>query len=345
MRVDSNELDKLIEVCTLCGSCNNSCPVFEVDLTEPGSPRGKINLIGEYLKGDISDGNSMNEIMKSCLLCGNCNLACTKGVDFRKILIGYRSLSEFSRNTKNICNCSEKINENIRKLTKSKYIRTDFDILLYSGYTVGRYYPEFIKKAIKIITNEGMTVFVPDDLNNCQSCYKEYGYSKSFKKSVSLNKKKFEELSFKKILCFSERDMLIFEEDYNLENVTISTIQKYLIINYKKYEIDGNLIKSNKKNVYHGSLFEKNFINYSEDNKEFFNNNKIDLEIFHKDCCGSGINFEDTENKYSMALADRFVGKLDDNNIDNLIVSSPECYKWLSRFIQDKIIFLIDIFI
>ncbi len=345
MKNNSTELYSLIEVCTLCGNCNNTCPIFKIDLTEPESPRGRINLIKELMNGNVSDSWKLGKIMKSCLLCGNCNISCTKGVDFRKILIGYRSKSIFFKNLKKKNNIREKINGNIRKFTKFKNYQTDSDILLFPGYTVGRYYPEFIGRVIEIFNGIGLSVLVPDNLDNCQAYYKESGDMDGFEKALSINKEKLIKMSFDKMLCFSEKDVLIFKEDYDFNKIKISTLQEYLFLNYKYFRLNKNNINLYKKSAYHESLFEKNFINYSEDNKEFFNSNKIDLEIFHEDCCGSGINFEDNENGYSIALADRFIGKLNDNNIDNLIVSSPECYKWLSKFIPNRIVSPIEIFI
>lgn len=93
------EIEKLkehIQICTLCGSCNNSCPVYGIELTEPYSPRGKINLIGEFIAGNIQDSENMNELISVCLICGYCQNSCSKGVDFRSIFSGYLSLTGHS---------------------------------------------------------------------------------------------------------------------------------------------------------------------------------------------------------------------------------------------------------
>ncbi len=93
MGKDSEELQKLLDVCTLCGSCNSSCPVFGIELTEPYSPRGKINLIGEIIAGNIPDSEKMKELITVCLICDYCQDSCSKGVDFRSIFSGYFSLA------------------------------------------------------------------------------------------------------------------------------------------------------------------------------------------------------------------------------------------------------------
>ena len=93
MKKDPGELQKLLDICTLCGSCNNSCPIFGIELTEPYSPRGKINLVGEFLSGNIPDSEEMKELISVCLICGYCQHSCSKGVDFRSIFTGYLSLA------------------------------------------------------------------------------------------------------------------------------------------------------------------------------------------------------------------------------------------------------------
>ncbi len=79
-------------ICTLCGSCNSSCPVYEIELTEPNSPRGKINLIKEVMAGHLSESQQIKELISVCLFCGYCQDSCSKGVDFRAVFTGYLSL-------------------------------------------------------------------------------------------------------------------------------------------------------------------------------------------------------------------------------------------------------------
>ncbi len=95
MGEDIEKLKGLIQVCTLCGSCNNSCPVYGIELTEPYSPRGKINLVGEYIAGNISDSKKMKELISVCLICGYCQDSCSKGVDFRGIFTGFLSAAGY----------------------------------------------------------------------------------------------------------------------------------------------------------------------------------------------------------------------------------------------------------
>ncbi len=94
MGIDYKDLEKLLDLCTLCGSCNSSCPVYDIELTEPYSPRGKINLIKEFTAGNITASDKMQELISVCLICGYCQNSCSKGVDFKSIFTGYLSLAD-----------------------------------------------------------------------------------------------------------------------------------------------------------------------------------------------------------------------------------------------------------
>ncbi len=98
MNEDREKLKDLIKLCTLCGSCNNSCPVYNIELSEPYSPRGRINLIKEFMNGNIPDSKRMKELISVCLMCGYCQNSCSRGVDFRSIFSGFLSLSDLSEN-------------------------------------------------------------------------------------------------------------------------------------------------------------------------------------------------------------------------------------------------------
>ncbi len=94
MGLNLKNLLKSVNDCNLCGSCNGSCPVYAIELAEPYSPRGKINLIGEYLKGNIVDNQWMNKLISVCLICGYCQDSCSKGVDIIRIFKEYLSVAE-----------------------------------------------------------------------------------------------------------------------------------------------------------------------------------------------------------------------------------------------------------
>jgi len=94
MGTDKNDLKRMLDLCTLCGSCNSSCPVYDIELTEPYSPRGKINLIKEFTAGHITASDKMQELISVCIICGYCQNSCSKGVDFKSIFNGYLALTE-----------------------------------------------------------------------------------------------------------------------------------------------------------------------------------------------------------------------------------------------------------
>lgn len=98
--MDEKDLLERTDLCTLCGSCNSSCPVFGIERTEPYSPRGRINLIREVLINNIHDSEEMREMISVCLMCGYCVNSCSRGVDFMSIFRGYLALPFSQENDK-----------------------------------------------------------------------------------------------------------------------------------------------------------------------------------------------------------------------------------------------------
>lgn len=62
----------MLEDCTHCGLCRNSCAVFDILKTETIAPRGLIHL---------AKNKQLTENLYKCTLCKNCKLSCPVNVD------------------------------------------------------------------------------------------------------------------------------------------------------------------------------------------------------------------------------------------------------------------------
>ena len=77
-------ISDIAKVCSDCGNCLFSCPVYNAELIEPNSPRGKVNLLKGIIDGNLSDTSLSKKYIYQCLLCGACEDTCTKGVEYLK---------------------------------------------------------------------------------------------------------------------------------------------------------------------------------------------------------------------------------------------------------------------
>ncbi|MCP4680895.1 MAG: (Fe-S)-binding protein [Desulfobacterales bacterium] len=66
--------------CGKCGLCLITCPVYKEVLSESISPRAKIQLIRHYTEKGLSSSSSLNNCIKTCLMCGTCSANCPSGV-------------------------------------------------------------------------------------------------------------------------------------------------------------------------------------------------------------------------------------------------------------------------
>ncbi|MDX1809568.1 MAG: (Fe-S)-binding protein [Sulfurospirillaceae bacterium] len=58
--------------CIKCGKCIPTCTIHEVNLDEVTSPRGFLDLLGAYQRGDLELDKNAKDIFESCFLCTNC---------------------------------------------------------------------------------------------------------------------------------------------------------------------------------------------------------------------------------------------------------------------------------
>ena len=62
--------------CIKCGKCIPVCTIHQVNPDETTSPRGFIDLLGAYEKGQLELDKNAKDIFESCFLCTNCVDVC-----------------------------------------------------------------------------------------------------------------------------------------------------------------------------------------------------------------------------------------------------------------------------
>ena len=66
------DFSKISDECIKCGKCIPTCTIHQVNTDETTSPRGFIELLGDYQKGELELNKNTKEIFESCFLCTNC---------------------------------------------------------------------------------------------------------------------------------------------------------------------------------------------------------------------------------------------------------------------------------
>lgn len=88
-----NEASSELNLClsTRCNFCRDVCPEYNANRTEFNSPRGKLELISEVLKGRIDPIEVVN-VLPECDTCRKCYFSCPGGVDVPKIFQEFKVL-------------------------------------------------------------------------------------------------------------------------------------------------------------------------------------------------------------------------------------------------------------
>lgn len=66
------EFNTSTDECIKCGKCIPVCTIYNVNMDEVTSPRGFLDLLGAYQRGDLELDKNAKDIFESCFLCTNC---------------------------------------------------------------------------------------------------------------------------------------------------------------------------------------------------------------------------------------------------------------------------------
>ncbi|MFK5882268.1 MAG: (Fe-S)-binding protein [Sulfurospirillum sp.] len=66
------EFNTSTDECIKCGKCIPVCTIHNVNMDEVTSPRGFLDLLGAYQRGDLELDKNAKDIFESCFLCTNC---------------------------------------------------------------------------------------------------------------------------------------------------------------------------------------------------------------------------------------------------------------------------------
>lgn len=77
--------------CIKCGKCIPVCTIHNVNADEVTSPRGFLDLLGAYQRGNLELDKNAKDIFESCFLCTACVEACPKSLPTDMVIEQVRS--------------------------------------------------------------------------------------------------------------------------------------------------------------------------------------------------------------------------------------------------------------
>jgi len=88
---DIFNFDKTADDCVKCGKCIPVCTIHNVNADEVTSPRGFIDLLGAYKRGNLELDKTAKDIFESCFLCTACVEVCPKSLPTDMLIEQVRS--------------------------------------------------------------------------------------------------------------------------------------------------------------------------------------------------------------------------------------------------------------
>jgi glycolate oxidase iron-sulfur subunit len=76
--------------CVNCGMCQQVCPTFKVNHQEYYAPRGRAQIIKNYLEGRLKITSKLEDVFMSCILCNACADFCLSGVRIDRLFRNMR---------------------------------------------------------------------------------------------------------------------------------------------------------------------------------------------------------------------------------------------------------------
>jgi len=70
------DFTKTSEACVKCGKCIPSCTIHQINADEVTSPRGFLELVGSFQRGELELDKNAKDIFEKCFLCTTCVSIC-----------------------------------------------------------------------------------------------------------------------------------------------------------------------------------------------------------------------------------------------------------------------------
>ncbi len=367
------EIEEYAKICADCGNCLQLCPVYNAELREPDSPRGKVNLIKELVKGNLENNKLNRDFVYRCVLCGSCEYVCTRGINYIDIMIKYRNLISKEKEIpklkkfvlffykrkflKIILPISDLFSKSFLKRfipipsrLNKKRLKKDYDkdklydILIFPGCVLTNFYPDILVKIKDLFEKRGKTVVIPKDFSCCGFPHLSQGWKKEFEKLKKKNKDLLNQYKFKQIVIPCGTGVMTFKKYYDIKDSEIFELTEYLYKNFKDLEIDSDKFK-NKNISFHHPCHTAKSLGIKEEPEYFMN---ILGKNFIQDdsmlCCGFGglfsIGYPSTSNK----ILDKRVTTFKEKSVNTVFTSCPGCFFQLREKTDLNIEHIISLF-
>jgi glycolate oxidase iron-sulfur subunit len=369
-------LAEIARLCADCGTCQSACPVYQAELTEPNSPRGKVNLIKAVDEGRLETNTRNRGLLYQCLVCGGCEQTCPNGIEFTSMMIDHRNRISGGRRIpllkkmllffyqgfilrkvlwlprllartplKKKFSLPAFHNPKLRKIVKADREKA-YDVLLFPGCVLTYFYPEKIAGIKTLLEKQGLSVAYPHNLQCCGFPYLSQGWSDKFFSLQKKNKKIFAAYNFKYLVVPCSTGVLAFKKYYDLPGIEIFELSEFLFKHCRAAKIDPAFGKDFAGPfTYHDPCHNLKSLKLQKEARHFleqFGNRYLDDP--DPLCCGFGGIFKVGFPATSARILAKKTDKLVEISASSVVTSCPGCYMQLKEGLPIPVYFFSDIF-
>lgn len=367
---------EIAKLCADCGTCQSACPVYRCELTEPNSPRGKVNLAKALADGRLAANSRNRSLLYQCLVCGGCEHACPQGVEFTSMMIGQRNLAAGGRRIPLLKKAALFLYQGFvlrkvlwlprllartplkRKLALPAFEKAGFknihggdrqrqyDVLLFPGCAFTHFYPGKTVEIKELLERLGFSVLYPAGLQCCGFPYLSQGWGEKFAALKKKNEAVFKRFRFKQIVVPYSTGALAFRKFYDLPGTEIFTLNEFLFLKAPGAAVDPDFAKGLAGPfTYHDPCHDLHSLRLQQEARHFLARFG---ERFRDDdqpqCCGFGGLFKVGFPATSQKILARKASRLAELGAAAVVTSCPGCYMQLKENLDLPVYFFSDIF-
>lgn len=367
---------EIARLCADCGTCQSACPVYQAELSEPNSPRGKVNLVKAIDDGRLGANPRNRKLLYQCLVCGGCEQACPQGVEFNSMMITYRDRisggSRIPRLKKMILFFYQGVilrkllwlprllartplkaplslptfqPADLKRITGGDRER-EYDVLLFPGCVLTYFYPRKIVEIKSLLEKQGLSVRYPQGLRCCGFPYLSQGWGKKFDSLKKKNQALFKRFRFKHLIVPCSTGVQAFKKYYDLPGIEIFELGEFLYKKFPGAAVDPDFAAGLARPfTYHDPCHNLKTLKLQKEARHF-------LEQFgerYRDddsalCCGFGGVFKVGFPSTSAKILGKKSAKLEELGAAAVVTSCPGCYLQLQTNLDMPVYFFSDIF-
>ncbi len=367
---------EIATLCADCGTCQSACPVYQAELTEPNSPRGKVNLAKALADGRLAPNARNRRLLYQCLVCGGCEHACPQGVEFTAMMIEQRNRAADGRRIpwlkkvilffyqgfvlRKVLWLPRLLARtplrrrlslpafqwaDLKKVTGGDRDR-EYDILLFPGCVFTHFYPRKTVEIKELLEGLGFSVLVPRGLRCCGFPYLSQGWGEKFARLKGRNQAVFRRYRFKRIVVPCSTGVLAFRRHYDLPGVEVLELGEFMYSHCPDAATDpGFAARFAGRFTYHDPCHNLKSLKLKKEARHFLE--RFGARFVDDDsalCCGFGGIFKVGFPSTSRRILERKEARLDELGATAVVTSCPGCYLQLKENLDVPVYFFSDLF-